>query len=216
MTNILPKKTKKRIAGPLTLLALLSGHFQAFAFSEILPETEEEEYVSSPPILNARFKAVNFFLGEFGVFLDYKLKPNVTVGPRLSYFSYSFLEKKQIEGGEVGVRANVFPWSDAFESGWYFGPSLSYTTQKVEDPILALRNYTQHDGLNAYIYFGRQWVWDSGFNIQGGLGPSYSFGLNQLKGTDIEAEKAKKSENELEAIVQSIGLGIEFTIGLIF
>jgi hypothetical protein len=163
--------------------------------------------------MNFRFSPLGLLIGGISVDLDFKVAPDWTIGPALSYYHLrltstgDFESDFDVTGYAVGARANWFH-NGTFTDGLYVGPSVGYATFKVTSSDSAGDASATASGARAGCLVGYAWFWDS-FNIMLGGGFDVSLGDSKL------VVKSRSGTQE-EIHYASGGLDGEFSLGWTF
>lgn len=135
---------------------------------------------------------------SIGGAVDYKVNPNWTVGLTAGFLNWNFStssvtsnnSSNAVEAGvsffQVGARAQYFV-EKAFTDSWYFAPQINFQTGT------ATTSQSLEVGLSLLSFGGTagyMWIWDSGFNIQLGIGAGYAVGLGDVETTDSDVLNA--------------------------
>lgn len=156
---------------------------------------------------NLRFGPIGLLFGVINADFDIKMGPTFTIGPSVSYLSWTLAEVN-VTAYSFGVRANFYPNIEALsEDGWYIGPSVNYIGAKATKNSLS----ASVNGINTSIVGGYQWLWDS-FNINLGLGGGYT--SIPTKVTVKDSSGGTSEEVSVRASQTSVAL--EFTMGFAF
>lgn len=153
----------KKLAFGLALLSLLAGT-SVYAKSETaktLDALNEKARLDSKT-LNVRMNIPGLFIGWTGGTVDFKLSPELTLGPIGKYFVYG-----SNTGFAAGLSMSYALNGQVFSSGWLVNPYAEYYQS----------NYN-HRKENASAVIGTnlmyQWIWSNGINLQVGGGLVYS------------------------------------------
>ncbi len=165
--------------------------------------------------VNVRVGALGLFIGILGVDVDFELDSNWTVGPTLSFGSFTikeesstFLEDYKVSFFQAGLRANWFK-NGVFTDGLYIGPSATYTN--VELKTRDSGGEVSADASALYIsgLVGYGWFWEN-FNMMLGGGLSLSLG-----DSDITVRESNGTTTSVRSNPTG-GLALEYTLGWVF
>jgi hypothetical protein len=126
---------------------------------------------------NIRVSPLGIASGAVGLHVDLGVSDSITVGPTASHYTASVgindFETK-LSAWEFGVRANFYLGGDRFQSGWVFGPSVSYMPATLTQTDAGTETASASlSGVTAGALIGYQWVFDGGFNMNLGGGIAY-------------------------------------------
>lgn len=167
---------------------------------------------SSEDNFNFRFNPVFLLVGMVDLNLDYKIHPNWTLGPEVSYWNYKdthtegYYDMRLIRYS-VGARANWFK-SGVYNSSFYIAPALNYVHAKAKTLDTSTPAEGTAEGLVATAIFGYSWFWDS-FNMMLGGGLNVTVGDGKVKVTD-------SSGRTTESRLDGYGLAFEYSLGWTF
>ena len=119
---------------------------------------------------NVRVNPLGFLLGIYSANFDIGVTDALTIGPFGSFVSTSRagVSGVSVAGGGGGIGAMYYFNGQRLTSGLYVSPSVGYISVSASD------NYSSTNatasGISAAATLGYQWVTDSGFNYQIGLG----------------------------------------------
>lgn len=193
---------KKALVGILMATMMLAYTSTSFA--------QKTQYASDSRKANFRFGPLGLLLGYLNADLDFKIGQEWTLGPSVGYLRWNLNStgtNYSVTAYQVGARANWYFEGTAINDGWYFGPSISYTSVKVDS-----NDYeATATGIGFTGIMGYNWMWEN-FNIMlgGGLAAATTPG---------EVEVTRKSNNTKEKVSvgrSSAGLALEFTLGWAF
>lgn len=112
--------------------------------------------------INLHLNVPGLFVGWAGGGVDFKIAPDLTLGPIAKYFAYG-----ASDGFALGLNLNYALNGAVFTTGWVLNPYLEYYQSDYD------RNY-QASSAVAGINLAHQWFWDNGINIKAGVGLAYS------------------------------------------
>ncbi len=134
----------------------------------------EEPAATATPVATTKEKSANimigplgFLIGSFNIVGDFGIGEHLAIGPYLS------MNPSSTGNAGGGLHLIFYPSAPRFKSSWYISPQVGYS-----------------NGYNAYtapswtaaipiqVTGGYQWFWDSGFNLQAGLGAYYNVQLS--------------------------------------
>jgi hypothetical protein len=125
--------------------------------------------------VNVRVSPLSLAAGLVSSDVDLAVGKKMTVGPTFSMLKASTLFT-ELSGFNIGARVNLNLSGDAMTDSWLLGPSVAYTSVKVS----ALGESASAGKLAVGALVAYQWVWNSGINVNAGLGGSWYSGDDTL------------------------------------
>ncbi len=120
---------------------------------------------------NVRVNPIGLLLGIYSANFDIGVTDALTIGPFGSFLSTN-IGGVGVAGGGGGIEAKYYFNGQRLTSGLYLSPSVEYVSVAVNDQYSS--RGVNASGISATATMGYQWVTDSGFNFQIGLGARYS------------------------------------------
>lgn len=196
------KKEKMfRVVAVLLLFCSVNGYAKPRKPASETPSMETE--IKSDKSVNVRINPLGLLLGVLSGDVDFSISRKFTVGPSLSYYSASLLGTK-LTGFGIGARGNYYLSGDAMTDSFILGPNVGMSLFSISSGTASASTVGFYMGGIA----GYQWVWQSGFNINLGLGANYY----------IQSASAKASDGTSLSVPGFHGIGPtgELTIGWAF
>lgn len=173
---------------------------------------------SSDKTMNFRISPLGLFIGYFNVDADFKIAPEWTIGPTVSYWHFDFADSDPGFSNQsisttmyaIGVRANWYQ-AGAYNSGLYVSPIVQYETATASatdssgNSISATASTYILSGLIGY-----HWFWDV-FNLS--LGGGFALPLTSTK---VELTSAGNTTDVNYSRTGQVGLALDFMLGAAF
>ena len=144
-------------------------------------------------VVNIKWNALSTLVGYLSGSVNVKVSQPITVGIRAGSFMYgedgTDKDDRAPQFGDIWDIAATMSYAfnhHVMQSGWLVSPYVGFARAKYT-AIIDDTKRTEHS-ISVGVPFMYQWMWNSGFNIQLGIGPSYSDvrqGSASLKGVGL-------------------------------
>jgi len=128
------------------------------------------EGMSSTPtphrMANVKLFVPGIFIGRIGGALEFRLNKSWSIGPTLRYWAAG-----DFEGLNAGVSASYALNRDLDKNGWLVNPYMEYVRDNYNSDG---DDGEKETGIETGANLMYQWMWDTGVNIQAGIGIEYS------------------------------------------
>lgn len=150
--------------------------------------------------MNVRVNPLGLAFGIIGAEVDFKVGESMTVGPSLGILSTS-LGTTSLNAYQIGARANFYLSGPAISDGWFAAPYASFLPMTIKSGNAS----ASWSSFSAGALFGYQWVWESGFNMDVGLGASYYSTASSVTADDGSSLSVPGFSGILPAFEWSVG-----------
>lgn len=155
---------------------------------------------------NFRFSPLGALVGLVNAEVDYKIGPQMTVGPSIYLWNLKVTDI-EVKSSGLGLQGRYF-FDQVFSDGWYAVGQLGFSSTEASIRSNGVTYTGSASGLGLQLGGGYHWFWQS-FNLNlGGL-------LGLVPATKIDL-KDSNGNRYSESYSGRASFGAEFTIGWVF
>lgn len=163
---------------PAVLLSAFVGVAQASIPLDMPqdPQIKTEQNTLAHKRFNIEWNVVPTVIGYASASANVKILPAVAAGVFGGVETWS--TRHHTQAYNIGAQLSYALNGNYMSDGWLLSPFAGYVYYKEN-------NHSATTGFNTGLLASYQWIWNSGFNVQLGIGPAYGSvktGVTQTKG----------------------------------
>ena len=173
--------------------------------------------------VNITYNVLSTLIGTLAGSAEFKVAQPFSVGITGAYMFSDYISSSDSNSDNADLNSNKPNWGyysigafatfafnkNVMASGWLVQPTVSYANLSWDDTDTYTNTSSRAtaSGLQLAVPFIYQWMWDGGFNMRLGIGPSYNW---------VKSSATRPDGSVANGTARGLGITGMFTIGYAF